>query len=41
MKVLQLGPEDWTQSYTIPDNIDWDVNTFPPKKKKRNYIMMW
>lgn len=35
MKVLQLGPEDWTQSYTIPDNIDWDVNTFPPKKKKK------
>lgn len=38
MKVLQLGPNDWSLNYEIPESIDWEINDFPlPKKKRHSY----
>lgn len=38
MKVLQLGPENWSKTYHVPMSLDWEFNDFPlPKKKRHRY----
>lgn len=32
MKVLQLGPKDWSKIYSIPKELDWHFNDFPASK---------
>lgn len=33
MKVLQLGPDNWADHYELPEEMKWEFNDFPPKKK--------
>lgn len=36
MNVLQLGPSDWSENYTIPDDVEWEYNAYPrPIKEEK------
>lgn len=40
MRVLQLGPVDWSAKYELPHDMEWEFNEYPcpdKKKAKRGY----
>lgn len=36
MDVLQIGPENWADKYTIPSEIAWHYNSFATESQKSN-----
>jgi accessory secretory protein Asp2 len=42
IRVLQLGTEDWSQCYALPENIDWDYQQVVTEKPENPYdVVFW
>lgn len=40
MNILQIGPQNWADQYSLPKDFTWEFNEFPPKKRKYYQVVI-